>query len=116
MPFVLEETVMQRTIVIAAIALSTLGACNRTGDEQRANANTGQAPSAVGASPSPSDAKEPAFTEKEPKAGSAIGGTQGGNTTDPQGSTPKGPPVESSKTPQPTAGDGTPQSEKGSAK
>lgn len=107
---------MQRSFLIAVIAMvSALAACERTppDDTQRAPV---QSPSAVGTTPSPSDAKDPAFMAPETTAGSAVGGTQGGNVTDPQATTPKGPPVESRKAPQPTGGDGTPEGEKGSPK
>lgn len=99
-----------------ALALGlTLTACDRApAGEARSSAATssGPAPSAVAVTPAPSDAKDPAFTAPAAKqAGSAIGGTAGGNTTDPQSSTPKGEPIAPGKPAEPTGGDGTPQGE-----
>jgi hypothetical protein len=130
---------MQEKVLMTAIAMTlTIAACNRApADEARradaspavtapapsapapsvpSSSGATPAPSTVGTTPAPSDARDPAFKAAETtKAGSAIGGTQGGNVTDPQGTVPKGGPI-GSKVPEATGGDGTPQGDKDAPK
>ncbi len=103
-------------IVVSILAVS-LAACQREESTSRTpapspTATAEKAPSTQAVTPAPSDGKDPAFTQNAPKAGSAIGGTQGGNTTDPQSTPPPGGPVERRATPEPTGGDGTAQGQK----
>lgn len=113
---------MNAHLVVATLVLAgVLAACERTpASDVRSAAPTpanDRAPSAAAVNASPSDESDPAWkAAQSSKAGSAIGGTQGGNTTDPRGSTPPGPDVKPRVTPEATGGDGTAQGNQGTGK